>query len=486
MNQNAAPADAGLLVARATEMIKAGRFGAARPIVAALQRLIPGTADAALLAAKIAIQDGRPADARRLLDDAIDAAPENTELRKARAEVLTELGQLPEAAMDAAEAVICDHTDPAAKALLGYALLRLGQAEQAVLCFKDALGGAPKNPAVYPGLAAAEEACSRPEAASLALAAGIAAVPGDVGLRNAAILLQAKQRNFASALSLAEAARRDGVVDACLFCLYAHSLSSLGRHDEAAWAYAEALKLGPEDEYVRHMVAASGVRPNSPRAPAGYVRAVFDGYADRFEAHLISLGYRVPGLIRAGVIDHMPSLVQQHESCSARIGPVLDLGCGTGLVAVACSDLRIGPLVGIDLSARMLACAGNKQLYAELHEADVMDALQSDTREYRLVLAADVLCYFGALEDVLARVYARLAPGGLFLFTVEQLESSAAGWMLRAQGRYAHAQAYVNVASVEAGFQIRELRAESLRQEAGAPVPGWFVVLERPGPEGAK
>ena len=159
---------------------------------------------------------------------------------------------------------------------------------------------------------------------------------------------------------------------------------------------------------------------------------------------------------------------------------VLDLGCGTGLIGVACSDLCIGPLIGIDISARMLARAASKQLYAELHEADLMHALESDTRGYKLVLAADVLCYFGALEDVLARIYARLASGGLFLFTVEQLETSAAGWMLRAQGRYAHEHAYITAACLEAGFDIREIRAESLRQEAGAPVPGWFVVLQRP------
>src|SRR5947209_10156470 len=97
VKQNAAATDPTFLIRRATEMIQAGRFGAARPIVAALQRLIPGTTDAALLAAKLALEDERLDEARRLLEDAIETAPENTELRKARAEVLAKLDQMPEA-----------------------------------------------------------------------------------------------------------------------------------------------------------------------------------------------------------------------------------------------------------------------------------------------------------------------------------------------------------------------------------------------------
>jgi predicted TPR repeat methyltransferase len=107
-----------------------------------------------------------------------------------------------------------------------------------------------------------------------------------------------------------------------------HALSSLGRHGEAGDAYAEALKLGPDDPYVRHLVAASGIVPGAMRAPVDYLRAVFDGYADRFESHIVSLGYRIPGLIRATLLQH-PTIM-----AGETLGPALDLGCGTGLMAV--------------------------------------------------------------------------------------------------------------------------------------------------------
>ncbi len=132
--------------------------------------------------------------------------------------------------------------------------------------------------------------------------------------------------------------------------LLGHALSSLGRHDEASGAYAEALKLAPEDPYVRHLVAAAGLVPDLGRAPPDYVRVVFDGYATRFDAHLMGLGYRIPGLVRAIVAATPPEE-------RAGTGPVLDLGCGTGLMAVALSDLPLGPIVGVDLSRGMLAAA---------------------------------------------------------------------------------------------------------------------------------
>ena len=77
-------------------------------------------------------------------------------------------------------------------------------------------------------------------------------------LRNAAVLLSLRRRDFATAVRLAEQARIAGVADAILFGLKGHALSGLGRHAEAADAYAEALKLDPDDRYVRHLVAAAG------------------------------------------------------------------------------------------------------------------------------------------------------------------------------------------------------------------------------------
>jgi predicted TPR repeat methyltransferase len=169
-----------------------------------------------------------------------------------------------------------------------------------------------------------------------------------------------------------------------------------------------------------------------------------------------------------------------------RVGPVLDLGCGTGLVALAVSDLPIGPITGVDVAPRMLAYASAKQLYAELREADLMHLLSEDGVRWQLILAADVLIYFGALESVLAAAHARLEPGGWFIFSVEELLPdqdgrfhSGADWALQRQGRYAHAMDYVAKVARDLQFTIRTLERQTLRQEADAPLAGIFAVLER-------
>ncbi|MGH7043393.1 MAG: methyltransferase domain-containing protein, partial [Acetobacteraceae bacterium] len=296
--------------------------------------------------------------------------------------------------------------------------------------------------------------------------------PGRVELRNAAVLMAIRRRDFGAARELAEAARQTGVADACLFGLLGHALSCLGRHPEAAEAYDAALKLGPHDPYVRHLVAASGALPGGDRAPSPYVRAVFEGYADRFERHLVALGYRIPGLFRAVLLRLAPWQ-------AGGGGPTLDLGCGTGLVGLAVHDLPVGPLHGVDLAPRMLGHAAAKGIYASLCEADILTVLAEPGPEYGLILAADVLCYFGVLEPLLAAARARLRPGGLMLLSTESPAAgeAAAPWRLGPQGRYVHTAAYLRAAAGVAGFAVRELGAETQRFENGVPVPGLLAVL---------
>jgi len=439
----------------------------------------------ASLAARLEMREGRPAASLAALGQAIAVAP-RADLFMLRADARRQLGDLAGATADAAEAVIHDRHNPAAKALLGVLLLELGRPEDAVPCLAEAVDAVPANPAFRLGLADALAAAGQPAAAASTYAAGIEAAPGSLELRNAAILLAVRQRDFATAVGLAEAARTAGIADACTFGLKGHALCGLGRHAEAADAYADALKLGPDDPYVRRMLVAADIRPDATRAPVAYVRRVFDGYADRFEGHLIGLGYRIPGVMRNALRAHLP--IDAGEATGGEpIGPVLDLGCGTGLVAVALTGLKLGPWVGVDLSPHMLRLAAAKGLYAGLHESDIIDFLNGDTRQWPLILAADVLCYLGALEPLFAATYARLLPGGLFMCSAEALVGPYIGngdWVLGRMGRFAHAQDYITRVAHAAGFAVRTIDAEVQRNDAGAPVPGFLIVLERPHADG--
>ncbi len=490
-----ATADTDALTQRVTELLEAGRTGAARPLLAAARRLAPTATNLAELAARLALQEGGLEEAQQELDASLSASPDHAGLRKCRAELRHHLGDLEGAARDAAEAVILDRHDPVAKALLGVLMLELGRAADALACLGEAVAAMPANPAFREAHAAALEATGDPEAALDTLLAAIAASPGRVEPRNAAVLLCIRRRDFSRAVHVADDACATGIADACLYGLKGHALSSLGRHGEAADAYAEALKLGPEDPYVRHLVAASGILPSAWRAPPEYLRTVFDGYAERFELHLVSLGYRVPGLFRDLLRTH-PRIARGET-----VGPVLDLGCGTGLIGLAIGDLPVGPLVGVDISPRMLAHAAAKRLYAELHEADVLAVLSDESsggagvlpgaehagrQHWPLMMAGDVLCYFGDLQPLLCAAHARLEPGGWFVCSTEELLPDLDGvlpgngaWALQRQGRYVHGVDYLRATAEGAGFVVRRMERQTLRYEADAPVPGVVTVLER-------
>lgn len=473
----ASAVDPSLLVRRVRDMIDSGRLAGARPLLAALKSLPGENPDVAEVEARLLLREGRLPDAIRILDEAIETHPNIRLLHVCRADARMQANDPMGAAGDAASAVIMDRADPVAKAMLGIALIDLARYDEASACLNEAVAGSPANPSFRRGLATARERAGDPDSAATVLAEGIAYMPGDISLRINAIMVEMRRRAFARAADLAEAARQAGAADACVFGLLGHALSSMGRHEQASHAYGEALKLGPEDPYVRHLVAASGVLPHAQRAPNEYLQTVFDGYASRFEAHLIGLGYRAPGLIREELLVHRPPTAD-----GAPIGPVLDLGCGTGLIGVVLSDLNLGGIVGVDASERMLGEARGKGIYTELLHEDLEATLSRPDKIWPIVIAADVLCYFGDISAVLRGVHSRLPPGGLFLFTVEELVDDAPTdlpWRLGRQGRYAHALQHLRADAETAGFVVRTMRREALRFEGDAPVAGVVVALQR-------
>jgi predicted TPR repeat methyltransferase len=242
---------------------------------------------------------------------------------------------------------------------------------------------------------------------------------------------------------------------------------ALGDVEAARAAFERAVAADPEDRHGASLrLARLGGADPAREALHGYVRALFDQYAPRFDRALADLSYAAPTLLREAVTKH-----------GERFGTMLDLGCGTGLAGAAFRP-HVDWLVGVDLSPKMIEEARRKGLYDRLVVGDITTFLAGQPpASAHLVIAADVFTYIAGFAETCAAVARVLAPGGLFGFTVETHDGEGA--IVGAKMRYAHSADFVRRALAETGLTLVELTRASSRTETRLPVPGLLVLARR-------
>ncbi|MBO1073172.1 tetratricopeptide repeat protein [Roseomonas marmotae] len=358
----------------------------------------------------------------------------------------------------------------------GNALNLLGQIARARGDLPEALRLIGQAVALHPGApvflaaqgATLAEAGRLPEAEA-ALRAALAARPQDAtSLRNLGQVLSTAGRVGEALAPLRQAvALLPGSGEAHL--ALAHACREAGLPEEAATHAARAAAHPRLAEQARFLLAALGAASPPARAPASYVRDLFDQYAPRFDADLTGrLGYRTPAMLA--------ELLLEAGVAADGSRAVLDLGCGTGLSGQAVAPFA-RRLEGLDLSPRMLAEARARGIYHALHEADLLDFLPRQPGAWDLVVAADVLNYLGDLSPVLAAIGHALVPGGIAAFSLEKGEKAPCS--LGPDLRYRHHPAALRALAGSAGLTVLAEREAALRREKGAPVDGLLWVLRR-------
>lgn len=243
-----------------------------------------------------------------------------------------------------------------------------------------------------------------------------------------------------------------------------------GRIDQAIVMYREWLETDPGNSIAQHMLAAFTGEAAPSRASDNYVRATFDSFAGSFDEVLDQLRYRAPSLIGELLDRDLPA-----ADASLMIA---DAGCGTGL----CGEFlrpRAKRLVGIDLSPGMLARARARDKYDDLVEAELSAWLGRQRHAYDVIVSADTLCYFGALDAVIAGAATALKSGGLLVFTVEKAAEDVREHKLEPSGRYSHAGEYVRHSVAGARLTVNDIDPVVLRREKGQDVAGWLVSARR-------
>ncbi len=357
--------------------------------------------------------------------------------------------------------------------LLGVALQMQGRAEDAVPFLAQAVALQPESGMYRANFGAALALAGRGRDAMAELERSLELRPDNpVAKRNLGVVMAGTLRGPAA---IAELERAVGLAPDAPepHLALAHAYLEAKRGHEAAEMASRVLglkisaKQGEQAAFLRE--AAMGTSPE--RAPAAYVRELFDVYAPHFDQDLVGkLLYRTPDLLGTMLAElGLPA-----------DGAALDLGCGTGLSGVVLKRFA-ARLTGADISARMLEMAARRGIYDRLIECDFLDWLgQQPAGQYRIVMAADVLNYVGDLAPVLALVAPVLEPGGVFVLSLEKPEAGAPVQLTSAL-RFQHDADRVIAAAEEVGLELAVRAEAEMRKEAGKPVIGTLLALRRLG-----
>lgn len=239
-------------------------------------------------------------------------------------------------------------------------------------------------------------------------------------------------------------------------------------HADAARRVAEAwARIRPDSVSAKYLSRALAGDRSLDKPPPEYVAETFDAFAEGFDAKLVGvLGYDIPEKICALVKDAAPSAYQD----------ALDAGCGTGL----CGPLLrpfCRTLTGVDISPKMIDLASKRGSYDALVCAELTAFFAgAGTARFDLVVAADVMNYFGDLAPVFAAAAKGVRPSGLVAFSTELGESG--GFRLQTSGRFAHSPDYVSAAAAP-WFEVRSRQDTTIRLEVSERVKGTLFLLRR-------
>lgn len=144
------------------------------------------------------------------------------------------------------------------------------------------------------------------------------------------------------------------------------------------------------------------------RAPEE-VAAVYDAWATTYDTEMAQAGYRHPSIGLALLARHAPR----------GTGPVLDAGCGTGLLGDWLGILGFAPVEGLDLSEGMLARARTKGAYVRLHKLALGTALPFTDGHFAAVISTGVFTTGHVGAEALPELARIVAPGGPLVLTVK-------------------------------------------------------------------
>lgn len=186
-------------------------------------------------------------------------------------------------------------------------------------------------------------------------------------------------------------------------------------------------------------------------------RDIYDDWSAIYDAHLIEeFGYISPAIAARALA----------EATASRDLPVIDYGCGTGLVGEALRQQGFDTIDGIDISTGMLERARAKSIYRHLVLGDLTGDIALESASYG---AATCIGSMGAGHVAAAHVPELLRPlaaGAPFVIIMNGAYYSSGGFEAAFRG-------------LERDGHWRIARLEEFNYMTRLDRPGWLLVAEK-------
>lgn len=188
------------------------------------------------------------------------------------------------------------------------------------------------------------------------------------------------------------------------------------------------------------------------------VAALYDRWAETYDAEMAAAGYRHPSVCLALLARHLP----------AGSAPLLDAGVGTGLIGEWLGIMGYPEVEGLDISEGMLAQAARKGCYARLHRLSLGGPLPFAGASFAGIVSAGVFTSGHVGAEGLDELIRICRPGGVIVLTVKNTL-----W----EGGFAARIAELETAGVVSRLEETQPYV-SMPGEAGT-VPSRGLVLEK-------
>lgn len=205
------------------------------------------------------------------------------------------------------------------------------------------------------------------------------------------------------------------------------------------------------EDLLRRAYALSGEDPAE-------TKALYRDWAETYDGTMMDgLAYVSPMKIAALLAEHVTD----------RDTRVLDVGCGTGLLATFLGEQGFGRIDGLDYSAEMLAVAQAKGRIGQCFLRDLNEPLNMDGERFGAMASTGTFTHGHVGGGCLPGLFELLEQGGLLVCTVHQDVWDAGG--------FGETLAQLEKAGV---VEIVVRKADRLFETDEAPT-GWYLVARK-------